>query len=144
MATLAITFTIGFVAQVISTGSVYKNLEGPIFGTRVGIYHMETLDSKPIPAKSSTKDQHGYRMIVYRLPSGAIEHSQSDDFPSNTSHDMVVTLPASVKRSISQTFVLPKSTNLPQLASIPEDFSEPSASVLPAERRSTPIFCEKN
>ena len=35
---------VGYAAQVVSLGCTYKNLEGPVFGTRVGIYHSAKLD----------------------------------------------------------------------------------------------------
>ena len=46
LAAMAFSATIGYMAQVVSAGIPYKDLEGPVFGTRVGIYPMETLESK--------------------------------------------------------------------------------------------------
>ena len=33
---------IGYVAQIISCGLSYHSLEGPVFGTRIGVYHNTT------------------------------------------------------------------------------------------------------
>ena len=44
---LAFSSTIGYVGQLVSKGTPYPDLEGPVFGTRVGIYNVDNLE-KPL------------------------------------------------------------------------------------------------
>ena len=59
----------GYAAQVTSFGTKYRNLEGPVFGMRVGIYHSDssTHGWKSIGDEKSTKD---YRMVMYKWDFG--------------------------------------------------------------------------
>jgi len=64
-----------------------------------------------------------------------VEHSQEDEFPSDLSVNMVSTLPAPVKKRLLAQLEPPesrktlvKSTILPEMDTIPEEFSGPSAS----------------
>ena len=40
---IALTLFVGYAAQIVTVGLPYKNLEGAIFGTRVGCYVAESL-----------------------------------------------------------------------------------------------------
>ena len=87
---------IGYAAQVTSFGTRYRNLEGPVFGMRVGIYHSDsgTQGWKSIGDEKSTKD---YRMVVYKLPHGILETTERDDYFMYESDN---TLAGSVKKKI--------------------------------------------
>ena len=68
LAKIGLALTIGYVAQIVSTGATYKSLEGPVFGTKVGIF--DTNKSISLPDK---------QVIVYKLPCGAVEECERDD-----------------------------------------------------------------
>ena len=131
LAALAFSLTIGYVAHVVTTGSTYKDLEGPVFGTRVGIYHTEDLH-KPWyqvqqdgPIDANIIPNSKYRLILYQLPAGAVEHSETDD------NEGIPTVPRPIKNGIGRVLQLPASANFPQrisdLPAIPEEPSTPSA-----------------
>ncbi len=74
--------TIGFAAHVVSVGSHYKDLAGPVFGTRVGIYSLGALDHR-IQGTGNVTDPDledaPYRVVLYRLPHGLVDSSNADD-----------------------------------------------------------------
>ena len=133
LAAMAFSVTIGFMGHLVSAGSVYQDLEGPVFGTRVGIYHLGSMDEKIHIQKAAAtpcpKDK--YKLILYKLPCGALEHSQTDDHASDETYHMVSTLSKKEKTAISQSehftsidsniFVLPLS-DIPE-DSLPEDLA---------------------
>ena len=146
LAALAFTLTIGYMAQIVTAGLAYPDLEGPVFGTRVGIYHVDSLSS-PVPVRESSasvRQQNdtepgasGFRIVLYKLPHGAVEESNVDDNPSDPTFGVVSTVPAGVKSKIAYrlanqtTHVLPvrSAVSDSQMPPIPEDSALPSASV---------------
>ena len=159
--------TIGFAAHVVSAATPYRDLEGPVIGTRVGIYHIQSLDDKlqlstaglvsvvprlsqlssascaedlspqsQLSSASQAEDlSAGYRVILYKLPHGAVEHSNGEDAPSRQS-DMVATLPKAEKSALIGALLNNESSSFPvqstsmsdDLFDIPEDSMAPSAS----------------
>jgi hypothetical protein len=96
------TATIGFAAHVVSAGSPYKNLEGPVFGTRVGIYFLGALDHR-IQGTGNVTDPDledaPFRVVLYRLHHGIVEASNADDNPT-ADHSMVTTVPHCLKQPL--------------------------------------------
>ena len=140
LAALALSLTIGYVGQVISNGSSYTNLEGPVFGTRVGVYHVDSLDEKldlmqtAHPASDFRPDgpEHhsisDYKVVLYKLPNGSVEHSTADDFPLDPRFEMVCTLPGAVRKQIAKQIAPAKASIYPILEEIPEDSPLPGVS----------------
>ena len=101
LAALAFSSTIGYVGQLVSKGTPYPDLEGPGFGTRVGIYHVDNLE-KPFLTDKREEAGHAseipFKVILYKVPSGAIEESNAEDSPTGgmdgERYTMVSTLPA--------------------------------------------------
>ena len=118
---LSLPLLIGYVAQIVSTGTTYRSLEGPVLGTRVGIYHSLSMDAgwRLIDSNEDTPPMipggelsvsveegppprilgreptpPGYRMILYRTPTGAPEEG------SVLLEDGVSTVPRSVHHHI--------------------------------------------
>ena len=94
--------TIGFAAHVVSAGSPYKDLEGPVFGTRVGIYSLGALDHR-IQGTGNVTDPDledaPFRVVLYRLHHGVVESSNADDHPT-ADQSMVTTVPHSCKQRL--------------------------------------------
>ena len=94
--------TIGFAAHAVSAGSPYKDLDGPVFGTRVGIYSLGALDHR-IQGTGNVTDPDledaPFRVVVlYRLHHGVVESSNADDTAaqSTTAANSVCSLPLSL------------------------------------------------
>ena len=94
--------TIGFAAHVVSAGSPYKDLEGPVFGTRVGIYSLGALDHR-IQGTGNVTDPDledaPFRVVLYRLHHGIVESSNADDHPT-ADQSMVTTVPHCLKQPL--------------------------------------------
>jgi len=141
LAAMAFSVTIGYMAQVVSAGIAYTDLEGPVFGTRVGIYHLSSLSdriqvSAHVDNATLTPKDFGYRVVLYKLPHGSVEHSTEDDCPNASTIGMVATVPHRVKAMLAKASDIPKVHTYPvdsEMAPIPED-SIPSALAMPAER----------
>jgi len=139
LARMALSLTIGFVGQFVTANSAYTNLEGPVFGTKVGIYPVESEFDKLDPSNNLLR--HGetpqscmadYQLVLYKLPEGAVEHSNADDFPLDDQYEMVSTVPGSVKKQILQQY-RPQHVRFSQcfpieLDTIPEESSDPPES----------------
>ncbi len=113
---------VGYVAQLISPGIAYKSLEGPLLGTRVGIYQSHCIDHSwqsvfanasadtsaesphRIPCGGTVEDDSAYRLILYKTPAGSVEQSCTDD------EDDVSTLPRDTRRALEKK-LLPKHKN---------------------------------
>ena len=87
---LALSPTIRYVFQMVSIGITYPNLEGPVFGIRVGTSHVNNLGdplSSAAPTDKLEGDSSGtgspYKVVLYKLPCGAIEERTFDGHPSN-------------------------------------------------------------
>ena len=112
---LGLPLLIGYVGQVVSAETKYRSLEGPVFGTRVGIVQQES-----------------QQVILYRCPEGAAESSWDDD-------DLIATVPAAVSKAIKRKLdprpdKRPETVCLP-LEAIPEEVEPPEAKQeLPEER----------
>jgi len=151
---------VGYAAQVISPGTAYRSLEGPVIGTRVGIYESMNIDRgwKPVVANPPRQIPGGenawtgvqgiettsgcavntsvtsnsprqipggesgvtnpYRLILYKLPTGAVEQSTTDN------DDHITTLPRNVRKALEKRLTTegPKHALLaPELESVPED-----------------------
>ena len=52
-----------YVGQVVSSNTTYRDLEGPIFGDRVGIYHAS---SEHGPWTTDARRDEEYKMILYK------------------------------------------------------------------------------
>ena len=61
LAATALALTIGFVAQVVSCGSHYKDLSGPVFGDRIGTFYADLVPKSWIlgPLLEPTGAQNG-------------------------------------------------------------------------------------
>eukprot|EP00973_Karenia_brevis_P032962 4549720-Karenia_brevis.AAC.1 len=67
---------VGYAAQVVSSGCNYRNLEGPVFGTRVGIYYSTNLDG-PSWNENVSETSTTYSVLPRARASGRPEE-QSD------------------------------------------------------------------
>jgi hypothetical protein len=96
----------------VSTDTPYRDLEGPIFGDRVGIYHAE---SELGPWSRTQTHDGGYRMILYKAPDSLDADLESD----------VKTLPRKARKDLTKVLEDRQtdriSTNYPQLDTIWED-----------------------
>ena len=122
---------IGYVAQLVSTGSKYSSLEGNIFGDRVGIYTAptvlgpwRTITGLSLPPgrasggdpilmnNTAAKDEREepWRLVLYKSVPGAFEGSTEDDQSS------IATVSSSVVSSMRKALHIPEpsaeSTNL--------------------------------
>lgn len=136
-------------------GTTYTNLEGPAFGIRVGIYHVNNFE-EPLPLAAltdkweddSSEDNSPYRGVLYKLSIEdstthevlyklSIEDSTTHDHPSDKRFAMVSTLPGHTKQELSRRLQLPVVTICLQLPSdletIPEESDMVSASVIQRE-----------
>jgi len=152
--------TIGFAAHVVSASTPYQDLEGPVIGTRVGICHINNLTDKvqlstdglikcddtvspqmQLSSASTAEDlSDGYRVILYKLPHGAVEHSNGEDAPS-LQRDMVATIPKSEKSALIGALLSHESQCFPvgdEMFDIPEDSVVPDASQHPGPESSGP------
>ena len=69
LAAIAFSVTFGFVVSVVLAGSTYKDLEGPVFGTRAGIYSLGPLDQMiqcPGNATSPVLEDATLRVALYQ------------------------------------------------------------------------------
>ena len=124
LSALSVACTIGYVGQVVEAGRPYADLQGPVFGTRVGVYHTDDLT---VPLREDQQSgQH--KVVLYRLPSGAVEHCEGDPDPDVS---LIGTVPKAVNSSLKKRLgaapgfsSLPKSLVAPEftpgLDSIPE------------------------
>eukprot|EP00973_Karenia_brevis_P004477 613179-Karenia_brevis.AAC.1 len=96
-AILGLSLMVGYAAQVVSLGCQYRNLEGPVVGTRVGIYYSANLNGpwwiEKVSGMSTTysvlpracasgrpeeesdlskydEQNRKFRLILHQLPSG--------------------------------------------------------------------------
>ena len=93
MAMLELPLLLGFVGQLVTPEVSYRNLEGPLFGTRVGIYHSESIEEGWAELGSSIT-QSSYKMILYETPVGAAEFSAEPD------ESLIVTVPSQVNKAV--------------------------------------------
>ena len=80
-----------YVGQVVSSNTTYRDLEGPIFGDRVGIYH-STSEQGPWTTEALGGDDD-YKMILYKAT-----HSIDADIDSD-----IKTLPRKARRDLVKT-----------------------------------------
>ena len=128
LSALSVACTIGYVGQVVEAGRPYADLQGPVFGTRVGVYHTDDLT---VPLQEDQQSgQH--KVVLYRLPSGAIEHCEGDPDPDVS---LIGTAPKAVKSSMMKRLALPKSLIAPEFAPGLEPIPEGEAThqILPGE-----------
>ena len=134
---------------MVSAGCTYKNLEGPVFGTRVGIYHTNSLDESlnitdgcnfaPLDQDNNPYD---YRVVLSKLPHGAVEHSHVDEYLPQGVDEMVATVSRPDKARITQCFNVVESNAFPVttsrkrgLSPVPEEATNSSASATAREEQ---------
>ena len=76
-----------YAGQVVSSNTKYHDLEGPIFGDRVGIYHSS---SEHGPWTTEARSDEEYKMILYKA---------ADTFDVDIDGD-IITLPRKVRRDL--------------------------------------------
>ena len=144
---LALPLLVGYVAQVVSAGATYRSLEGPLLGTRVGIYESDTIESgwhKIINTNVSQVTESTVCTVLSdaslavppRIPSGKAGDEQERPYrmilyktpegaqeQGETQFDHEVgTLPGKVRKVLQQK-LLPKAekTSLYPLDTVPEE-----------------------
>ena len=73
----------GYVGQVVTKGLDFNDLEGPVFGKRVEVYHntTETLDGKFTPYRRTTdvSPKVGHYLVLYKTIENAAALSQEEN-----------------------------------------------------------------
>ena len=92
---LGLPLLLGYVGQLVTPEASYRSLEGPLFGTRVGIFHSD-LVSHGWAELGSSVTQSPYKLILYETPIGAAEFSGELD------EDLLVTVPSAVNRAVQR------------------------------------------
>ena len=84
---MATALTIGFIGHFMAADASI-NLEGPVFGTRIGVVPVESMQDELDPSNNLLRFgdtpqscMSDYQLVLYKLPEGAVEHSTADDFP---------------------------------------------------------------
>ena len=105
--------TLGVVAHVASAGSAIPNLEGPVFGKRVGTYPLHELGHIQFNRENASLEskEAPLRVTLYRPPCGAVEHSNAEDH--SAPFDSVGTVPSAVKRMLLKAAEMPDVWTLP-------------------------------
>ena len=107
--TLGSALSSSHVGQVVSIDTPYRDLEGPIFGDRVGIYHAE---SEHGPWSKAPAHDERYRMVLYKAPDSLDADLDSD----------IKTLPRKARRDLTKILGSRQhdrtSANYPQLGTI--------------------------
>ena len=94
-AMLGLPLLLGYVGQLVTPEASYRSLEGPLFGTRVGIYHSD-LVSHGWTELGSSVIQSPYKLILYETPIGAA------DFSGELDEDLLVTVPSAVNKAVQR------------------------------------------
>ena len=87
--TLGSALSSSHVGQLVSSNTSYRDLEGPIFGDRVGIYH-STSEHGPWQKEASQDGE--YRMILYKAQNTLDAEIDAD----------VLTLPRKVRKDLAK------------------------------------------
>ena len=145
--------TIGYAAHAISVNEPYQSLEGPVFGTRVGVYHTDSLPLAHSCRKGlcdGTKDSQPISVYpvsqctpISNSSGGHLETSESQNNFRATLYKLpcgaieqgetddsgnVSTVPKHVKTRLSEVLsekLRGQIHNLPELGSIPEESEAP-------------------
>ena len=115
---------LGFIGHLVSKGAAYHSLEGPVFGTRIGIYHNVTADISGafICLQQDQYDkENGHYLVLYKVLDWA------EDLRNEDEYSILQTVPKAVNKQLQRLLDPPfkkkESRNFP-LASIPEDARE--------------------
>ena len=102
--------------EVSRPGTPHRDLEGPIFGDRVGIYHATSEDGPLICGKSS---QSEYQLTLYKTE----DYFQSGLASAADSEDDIKTLPRKVRKALGSKLEQDAQTfpEVYTLSSIPAD-----------------------
>ena len=90
---LGLPLLLGYVGQIVTPYASYRSLEGPLFGTRVGIYYSDLMSLGWTELGSSAM-QSSYKLILYETPVGAA------DFSAESEEDLLVTVPSAVHKAV--------------------------------------------
>ena len=98
---------LGVIAHVALAGSTIPNLEGPVFGKRVGTYPLHELGKIQFNRENAIRESKGapFRLSLYRPPCGAVEHSNAEDH--SAPFESVGTEPSAVKRLLLKVAQVP-------------------------------------
>ena len=88
----------GVMAHVVSADSPVQNLEGPVFGSRVGTYPLHDLDKVQLCRENASQrcKDAPFRVTLYQTHFGALENSSAEDHLAP--FKPVGTVPADLKR----------------------------------------------
>ena len=103
--------TFGVMAHVVSANLPAKNLEGPVFGSKLGTYPLQSLDNVQYCREyaRACRPDAPFQVTLYQSHFGALENSSAED--QTAPFNSVGTVPSPVKRMLLQAAEAPDAWN---------------------------------